>query len=210
MPRKIAQQFLLLAAGLVMCLEPSHAAPMTAPTNISLLIVDQERVLRESIAGQDMAAQGQVLRDQIQQEVTQEQNAIMTAAKEIEQNAKVYSPAQREQKIKEVETRRQAYPGFEQKKSQVFQVSISRASNQIANALKPILQQLIDERKATVVLDRQVVMYAAPGLDVTDEAIKRLNNVVRAVKVERVDFQPPGQRPPSAPGKPPMGIAKPN
>jgi outer membrane protein len=193
------------------CLALTPAA--AAPEGVNILIVDQQRVLAESVAGRDMAVQGQALRDQIQQEVAAEQNAIISAERELEQNAKVYSPAQRQQKLKELDERKRAYGAFEQKKGQTYQLSLGRASNQIAVALKPILQQLIDERKATIMLDRQVVMYSVPGLEVTDEAIKRLNNVLRSVKVERVDYAPPAQatsRPPSAPGKPPIGIAKPN
>jgi outer membrane protein len=200
---------IVVAAGLA--LAPGVAT--AASDGLNILIVDQQRVLAESVAGRDMAVQGQALRDQIQQEVAAEQNAIISAERELEQNAKVYSPAQRQQKLKDLEERKRAYPAFEQRKAQIYQQSLGRTSNQIAVALKPILQQIIDERKATIMLDRQVVMYSVPGLEVTDEAIKRLNNVLRSVKVERVDYAPPTpapSRPPSAPGKPPIGVAKPN
>lgn len=197
-----------LAAGLML-------TPALAAEGVSILIVDQQRVLAESLAGQDMNAQAKLLMSQIQQEVTEEQNAIMGLERDLDQNAKLMSPAQRNEKIKQLEARKQAYPAFEQKKAQVYQMSMNRASNQVAVALKPILQQIIDQRKAQIMLDRQVVMYSVPGLDVTDEAINRLNNVVRTVKVERVDYAPQqGQRmgpalPKPAAGKPPIGIAKP-
>ena len=178
--------------------------------DLNVLVVDQQRVLRESFAGHDMARQGQMLRDQIQQEIVQEQNAILALQQDIQKNAKILSPAQRQQKIQQFEQRRQGYQAFEQRKSQVLQLSVERAQGQIVTALKPVLQQVIDERKITLMLDRQVVMYALPSLDVTDEIVKRLNNVIRSVKVERVDFQQPVSRPPTAPGKPPIGIAKPH
>ena len=196
-----------LAAGLML-------TPALAAEGVSILIVDQQRVLAESLAGQDMNVQAKALMSQIQQEVTEEQNAVMALERDLSQNAKLMSPAQRNDKIKQLEARKQAYPAFEQKKTQIYQASMNRAANQVAVALKPILQQIIDQRKAQIMLDRQVVMYSVPGLDVTSDAITRLNNVVRAVKVERVDYAPEGQRrapslPAPAPGKPPVGIAKP-
>lgn len=202
-------KILTCAALAAVAITSSSLVPAVADP-VSIVIIDQERVLRESLAGQDLAQQGSILRDQIQQEVTAEQNSILALQKTIEQNAKVYSPAQREQKIRELETRKQDYPAFEQKKSQILQASIGRAQNQIAVTLKPILQQLIDERKANIMLDRQVVMFAAPGLDASEEAIKRLNNVIRTVKVQRIDPDQPVARQPAAPGKPPIGIVKPN
>jgi outer membrane protein len=210
MPKaRFLQAATIIAAGLV--LAPALAA---AADSVSILIVDQQRVLAESLAGQDMNVQAKALMAQIQAEVAEEQNAVMAAERDLEQNAKLMSPAQRTEKIKQLEARKQAYPAFEQKKAQTYQMSMNRASNQVAVALKPILQQIIDQRKAQIMLDRQVVMYSVPGLDVTDDAISRLNNVVRTVKVERVDYGPQGQRkgpalPAPAPGKPPIGIAKP-
>jgi len=203
-------KILTRAALAALALGISGLAQTATADQLNIIIVDQERVLRESLAGQDLAMQGQALRDQIQREITAEQNSILALQKEIERNVKAYSPAQRDQKIAELNGRKQGYQEFEQKKSQVLQLSVGRAQNQIAVAMKPILQQLIDQRKATIMLDRQVVMYAVPGLDVTDEAIKRLNNVIRTVKVERIDSQKSVTRPPSAPGKPPIGIVKPN
>lgn len=196
-----------LAAGLML-------TPALAAESVNILIVDQQRVLAESLAGQDMNVQAKALMSQIQQEVTDEQNAIMAMERDLDQNAKLMSPAQRNDRIKQLEARKQGYPAFEQKKAQIYQASMNRASQQVAVALKPILQQIIDQRKAQIMLDRQVVMYSVPGLDVTSDAITRLNNVVRSVKVERVDYAPEGQRkapslPAPAPGKPPVGIAKP-
>ncbi len=180
-----------------------------AADSLSIVVVDQERVMRDSVAGKDLARQAATLRDQIQGEVTQEQNGILNDEKELQANAKSMSPAQREQKIRTAQVRRQGYQEFEQKKSQVLQMSIGRAQNQISVALRPVLMQIINERKATLLLDRQVVMYSVPGMDVTDEAIKRLDNIIKTVTLVRVEA--PGEsRPPSAPGKPPLGIVRPN
>lgn len=204
--------FQTISIAACIALAPSLAGAAGEPAS-NILIVDQQRVLAESLAGQDMNAQAKLLMAQIQREVTDEQNAIMAMERDLEQNAKLMSPAQRTEKIKQLEARKQAYPAFEQKEAQIYQMSMNRASNQIAVALKPILQQIIDQRKAQIMLDRQVVMYSVPGIEVTDEAINRLNNIVRTVKVERVDYTPQGQHkaplPAAAPGKPPIGVAKP-
>ncbi len=173
-----------LGAGLSRVLGSSPSAGH----GVKVLVVDQQAVLQNSLAGQDIGRQASVLRDQIQKEVMTEQKAIVDAQRDLQKNASVYSPAQREQKLKALDARQQAYPTFEQRKSQILQASVGQASDQVAAALKPILQSLIDENHATLLLDRANVMYAIPAYDVTQEAIKRLNAKLSKVKVVRVNL----------------------
>ena len=172
-----------------------------------ILIVDQQGVLQNSLAGQDIGRQAAALRDQIQGEVNAEQKAIVDAQQDLQKNGSVYSPAQREEKLKALEARQQAYPAFEQRKSQILQASIGQASEQVAAALRPVLQSLVDENHATLLLDRANVMFAVPAYDISEEAIKRLNAKLSAVKVVRVNLdsvasgQSPG--PGASTGSPP-------
>lgn len=181
------------------------ASPRSA-SPIRVLVVDQQAVLQDSLAGQDIGRQAAVLRDQIQGEIVAEQKAILEAQQDIQKNASVYSPAQRDQKLKALDARQQAYPSFEQRKSQVLQASVGQASDQVAAALRPVLQSLIDENHATLLLDRSNVMYAVPAYDVTQEAIKRLNAKITQVKVVRVN---PDSVVPSQPGAPAQSQAAP-
>ena len=106
----------------------SAAAPAAASTAatgpLKVLVVDQQSVLRDSLAGQDIGRQAAALRDQIQSEVAAEQQAILKAQKDLTDNASVYSPAQRDQKMRALDARQRAYPMFEQRKSQILQVSV--------------------------------------------------------------------------------------
>jgi Skp family chaperone for outer membrane proteins len=50
--------------------------------------------------------------------------------------------------------------------------------------LGPILQQLVKERGANMVLDKQAVVFATlSGFDITADAIKRLDQQLPSVKV---------------------------
>jgi outer membrane protein len=178
---------------------PQASATAPAPAGpLKILVIDQQTVLRDSLAGQDIGRQAAALRDQIQGEITAEQQAIINAQKDLTNNASIYSPAQREQKMRALDARQRASPMFEQRKSQILQVSVSQASDQVAAALRPILQSIIEENKATLLLDRGQVMFAAPSYDVTQEAIKRLNATLTKVKVVRANLDAaPNSQPPS-------------
>jgi len=187
MLRIVLRAAVIAALGLGAALTLSSSSAVAAP-ELKVLVVDQQGVLRDSLAGQDIGRQAAALRDQIQGELTAEQKAIVSAQQDLQKNSSVYSPAQREQKLKALEARQNAYPMFEQRKSQVLQTSIGQASDQLAAALRPVLQSLIDENHATLLLDRANVMYSLPTYDVTQEAIKRLNARVKTIKVVRVNL----------------------
>ena len=182
-------RIIVIGLGLSLGLAASSSA-----ADLKIIIIDQQAVFRDSLAGQDIARQGATLRDQIMAEVQAEQKAIVNAQKDLTGNSQVYSPAQREQKLKALNARQNAYPMFEQRKQQILQTSLTQASSKVEAAFRPIVEQLIKENKATLVLDKSQIMYTAPGYDVTQEAMRRLNSVLKTVKVDRVNLDTaPGQ-----------------
>jgi len=48
----------------------------------------------------------------------------------------------------------------------------------------PIVQGLMQERGANLMIDRQAIVIGAPGLDITQIAIQRLNQKMPTVKVQ--------------------------
>lgn len=191
----------LRLSGLVGLVVAAGLAAAPARAEITILVVDQQSILRDSLAGQDVGRQANALRQQIGQEIEAEQKSILDDEKQLQANAKVLSPAQRDQKAAAINDRRRAYPLFEQRKGQVLQLSVARATNEIAAVLQPLLQELVEEKKADLVIDRQAVLYAKDSYDITGEAIKRLNEKLKTVKLERVSLDQPaeGSAAPKAP-----------
>ena len=60
---------------------------------------------------------------------------------------------------------------------------MNQANAEIEKALRPILNAILAERKATVMLDRGVIIVGSVDIDVTANAIQRLDQVLPAVKV---------------------------
>ena len=53
-------------------------------------------------------------------------------------------------------------------------------------ALQNILQEIVDERGAALLIDRSTVVFAADSIDISDQAIARLNEVMPTTPVNRV------------------------
>ena len=62
-------------------------------------------------------------------------------------------------------------------------IAISR--NDILNALKPILEEISNEKGITILLEKQSALLNADGMDITEEALKKLNKELPKLKVSR-------------------------
>ena len=62
-------------------------------------------------------------------------------------------------------------------------VSVSRSN--VLNALKPILEEISNEKGITILLEKQSALLNADGMDITEEALKKLNKELPKLKVSR-------------------------
>ena len=74
-----------------------------------------------------------------------------------------------------------------QKKEQAIQGGFLVAQQTIAKTLEPILQHLMQQRGANMILDKNAMVYASPqavkAFDITQPAIEQLNQKLPALKV---------------------------
>ena len=65
------------------------------------------------------------------------------------------------------------------------------AARTVETTLRQVIEQLVTERKLMLVLSKSQMMYAAPGLEITDEVLKRLDAKLPTVKVPSPAKAPP-------------------
>ena len=66
---------------------------------------------------------------------------------------------------------------------QKIQQAIQRASNSIDSVISPILTEIVNEKGAKMLLERQSLLFADPKLDVSAEVIKKLNKRLPKIDV---------------------------
>ncbi len=175
-----------------------QAAPAAAPA-VSYLVVDLNRVVMESAAlkaaqptldakGNALEAKAKTLQAQLEADAkalqTQAQSGI--AAPDVLQ-AKQRELQEKAQKAdQEVGTLRNDY-----QRTAVF------VESQIREGARPVINQLIKERGATLVLNREAVVYAAPGIDITGDVIARMEK-----SLPTVSTTPPAPQAAQQPAKP--------
>ena len=82
-----------------------------------------------------------------------------------------------------------------QRKEAQIQASVDAAQRQVAAVLEPILNSLMQQRGANMILDKSAVVFAnTSAFDITQAAVDQLNAKMSSLKVTLVN-------PPAGPGK---------
>jgi Skp family chaperone for outer membrane proteins len=187
--------------------QPAPAKPAAAPAAAGkpapaavILFLDRGTVLRKSAVGTDMYKQVEALAKKMETDFAPENKKIQADIQALQAQADVLTPQARQAKVKELETRRQALQKKVQDRQAAIQGGLANSRTQIEKALAPILEKLLTERKANLLLDRGLVVLGATELDITQTVIDRLNKSLPKVTVTPVAPKAPAK--PATPAKP--------
>ena len=166
------------------------APPGGAPT-ARILMVDLRRVMATSKVGVSIQQQVEALKQQAQNDLKAEGGALQAEKTQLEQQAAILAPDVKAQKIKTFEAKAAAFQKKLQSRGNLIQGGVLKAQQQVEQALGPILQGVLQERGATIMVDRSAVLLAPNSLDVTQLVVQRLDTKMPSVKVE-LTAPPPG------------------
>jgi Skp family chaperone for outer membrane proteins len=185
-----------LVAALALALLTAGPAPaqdtITVPSPI--LTIDQERLFTETQLGRrssdEIAAAAEALADEnrrIEEELRAEEISLterreMMSAEEFSALADAF-----DQKVQAVRTEQDA-------KARALAEREAEARQSFFVEVGEILSEIVREEGAVVILDRRDVFLSADRIDITDEAISRINNAAEAD-----DGAAPAPEPPAAP-----------
>jgi Skp family chaperone for outer membrane proteins len=156
-----------------------------------ILIVDLRRAIAGSKVGQSIQSQVNGLKQQAQSQLNSEAEGLKRERAQIEQQGAILAANVKAQKMKDFQTRAMAFEKKVQERGGLIQGGMLKANQQVEEALGPILQGIMQERQATVLLDRGTVIIAPPGLDVTGIVVQRLDTKLQNVQVALTPL-PPG------------------
>ena len=189
--RSLAVAAMVLAAATV---APSAlaAAPGTgAAPAARILIIDIRRAVAMSKVGQSIQSQVDGLKKQAQAQLNSQAEALKREKGQLEAETAIMNPSLKAQKENAWKTRAMAFEKQVQERGGLIQGGMLKANAQVEEALGPILQGVMQERQATVLLDRASVLLAPNAIDVTAIVVQRLDMKTPTVKVELTPL-PPG------------------
>ncbi len=181
----IAGAAALAIAGLTASAAFSVAFAQSAPV---ILIINQAQVLSQSKAGQSIRTQLEGLQTQAETELNAEVEKFVKEAEDLKKQKDLMAEDVWLQRAQQLEVKRQNLPALREVKTRELSISEQQALNQVTEKLTPILEKIVKDRGATLLLDRSAVMFAAVDTDITAQVISELDKAITTVKVEKVSL----------------------
>jgi outer membrane protein len=164
-------------------IKPHPMAAGAAAPAIKILVVDRQAILRLSRVGQDIVRQVNALTTSAESQFKAEKDSLQKEEQTLAQQGAILAPDVRAQKQKAFEGKVAAFQKKVQDRQSMIQGGVMNARRQVEAALGPILQGILAERGANILLDRQEVVLATVDIDVTKLTIQRLDQKLPNVKV---------------------------
>ena len=177
--RNIHKKFIGLLTLLCVFISPVHA---DFPDTI-IGVIDLNYILSEADAAQDAAKQIEDIAVSVEEEIKQSDEDLIVEQNELIESQQIMAPAVFEEKRKEYEAKVQNYNISRQEKLMSIDRIVAESRNNILNALKPILEEISNEKGITVLLEKSSVLLNAENMDITQDALKILNKELPKIKV---------------------------
>ena len=173
----------LLILIISICIIPSLL--MADYPNTSIGVIDINKILAEANAAVEAAEEIEKIAIEIENEIKSSDEEIIKEQNLLIESQSIMAPAAFEAKRIEYESKIQTYNSERQSKLMKIDELIAISRNDILKAIKPILEEISNEKGITIILEKTSIMLNAEKMDITNEALKRLNKSLPNIKVSR-------------------------
>ncbi|MCW5730583.1 MAG: OmpH family outer membrane protein [Alphaproteobacteria bacterium] len=205
-PALLAAVVLTLTGPALAQQQPARpAAPQAAPATpavTSVGIVDMQWLFRESAAGKSASQQLADLRVRYENEVAKLEERLRVENNELERARASMSPEQVDAKRRELQRRVQETQGIVQQRNSAYDQAQRQAREQILRVIQQVVEQIMKERGFTVILDQAQVLLMDASLNISEEAMRRLDQRLPSVRVQAGGAAPGAATGGAAPAQP--------
>lgn len=190
----LATAFVLGAAGAATAQTGAKpATPATAPApaiaqgpaipGVCVLSVDQ--AIAQSTVGQYVRTRLQQLAQVVSAELQPEDASLTAEAKAFQAKAATLDATSRQTQGQALQTRATAFQQKYELRQREMQATQEKAINRVAQELDPVAQQIYQQRRCSLLLNRQSILIANPDMDLTAQAVTGLNAKIQQFPFDR-------------------------
>ena len=174
---RYAARFILCAA--LACLSAPQAVAQSTEQpkqpSLGVVVVDKERILRESAVARRLAAQERAARAALQEEWAGLRGEIETEEAEIASLRESLPKEDFDARVRAFNDKVHQTQRTMQQKNEEIQRQFVNARRKLSEALAPVLFQIMEVENAALVVDKRSVLAARSGADMTAAAIGRFD-----------------------------------
>jgi Skp family chaperone for outer membrane proteins len=166
---------------------PPPSAAVPAP---KILVIDRNAILRASKVGQDIVRQVNALTVSAENEFKNQGQALQKEGQALQQQVAILAPDVKAKKIRDFQAKQVAFQRKVEARQGLIQGGVFQARQKVEQALGPILQGIMQERGANILLDRGAVVLGTVNIDVTSVAVQRLDQKMPSIKIGLAPLPP--------------------
>ncbi len=140
-----------------------------------LVVMDTQRIYREAVALKALQQMIDEQRSTYQEELRRKENELREADKELADQRERLSAVVFAERRKELEEAIMAAQRELQSRKRELDKHFSQGIRQLRSVLVEIAQEIAQERNADLVIEKGAVVLVKPELEITQEALERLN-----------------------------------
>ena len=165
------------------------------PAIPGVCVYHHDRLLAQSTAGQSVQAGMQRLQQEVQAELAPFEQFVQTEGQALQQGRGTIPQDQFATREQALAARYQEGRNLAQTREGELRYTQAMQLQSIAQAADPIILALYTERGCGILISRDGVMRVNPTMDLTEEAIQRVNTALPTLSFSRmpVPVQQPGQ-----------------
>lgn len=167
------------------------SSPAALAQDAKIAVLDRDRLVVESAAGQDMQIKLQTIGEAMNAELNPIAAAIesegrsieiRTAGKSIED---IQADPVLAAEVGAYMQRAQSFANAQQIKSNELSLTERQALAQFYVALRPVLTMVVEETGVDIILDRSTIIFGSPAVDITDAVLAKMDETVTSIEVVR-------------------------
>jgi Skp family chaperone for outer membrane proteins len=169
------------------------AAPAAAPAPAiaqgpvipGVCTISVNQAIAESTVGQFVKTRLQQIGQQVSAELSPEDQSISNDAKAFQAKSATLDATSRQTQGAALQTRANAFQQKYELRQREMQATQEKALNRIAQELDPIAQQLYQQHRCSILINRTAVLIANPDMDLTAAAVTQLNGKIQQFAFDR-------------------------
>ena len=174
--------FNYLTSSIIILLLSASYAQSDYP-NTSIGVIDLNLILSESKAAKNAAEQIEQIALRIEDEIKKSDEEMLNKQNELIEAQSIMAPEAFEVKRQEYEKDLQNYNQKRQEKLMTIDKMLQVSRDELLDALKPILEEISNEKGITILLEKNIILLNAEKMDITDAALKQLDKSLPKLKV---------------------------
>lgn len=176
--RKYISYFVFFATFVVL------AMPVSARAELSIAVVDIEKILSEAKASKAVQKQVEDLRKSFLSEVETAEKKLRKEQTEIQEKREGMSQEDLAKKVQALsQSQMEARKKIQERKAKL-DTAYTEAMNKLTKTIYEVCQKIADEREIELIITRQNIIVGSMSLDITADVLKEIDTTLPKLSVD--------------------------